>query len=51
MVDVNQTPGFKYFWQQRKKYFSDEFRSYVETELFERKSNPDYRPMGALIDD
>ncbi len=51
ITDVYQMPGFKHFWQQRNKYFSDEFRNYMETELFTRKRSADYRPLGAAVDD
>lgn len=51
ITDVYQTQGFKYFWRQRNKYFSDEFRHYLEKELFTRKPSADYRPLGAAIDD
>ena len=51
ITDVYQMPGFKHFWQQRNKYFSDEFRNYMETELFTRKPSADYRPLAAAVDD
>lgn len=49
VTDVNQTPGFAYFWEQRKRYYSDEFRHFMETELFSKTPSPDYRPLGAPV--
>ncbi len=46
ITDVHQTPGIRNFWQQRGHYFSDEFRAYLEADLFTRQPSPDYRPLG-----
>ena len=46
LTDVYQTPGIRNFWQRRRLYFSDDFRAYLETDLFVREPSPDYRPLG-----
>lgn len=51
VTDVNQTPGFAFFWEQRKKYYSDEFRQFMESELFTKAPDPDYRPLGTTMDE
>ena len=50
LTDVNTTPGIQTFWQRRRQYFSDDFRKYLETDLFLRKPSPDYRPLGTSPD-
>ena len=45
-ADISHTPGVGRFWQLRRQYFSDEFRKYMETDLFAQKPTPDYRPLG-----
>lgn len=46
LADITQTPGIRRFWAQRRHYFSDDFRTYVETEVSTREANPEYRPLG-----
>ena len=46
LTDVYQTPGIRRFWEQRGHYFSDEFRAYLEADLFTRQPTPDFTPLG-----
>ena len=48
VTDIYQTPGIRQFWERRGHYYSKEFRSYVEGDLFIRPPNADYRVMGAV---
>ena len=38
--DIYQTPGIRYFWQQRRQYFSGEFREHLETNVFTQEATP-----------
>ena len=44
--DIFETPGFQLFWGQRKHVFAPEFREYLEAEVFTKKGDPNYRPLG-----
>ena len=48
--DVTQTPGLQKYWQQRRHYFSEEFRTFVETELLGREQSPGYKVLGVSIE-
>ncbi len=50
LTDLYQTPGIRDFWEQRRHYFSDDFRVYLETDLFIRPPSPGYRPLGVPLD-
>ena len=49
LTDIYQTPGIRTFWEQRRQYFSDDFRAYLEKDLFIRPPSPDYRPLGTPL--
>ena len=46
VTDVYQTPGVRRFWKLRRRYYSDDFRAYLETDLFVREPSPEYHPLG-----
>jgi len=46
LTDIYQTPGIRNFWKLRRHYFSNDFRAYLETDLFVREPSPEYRPLG-----
>jgi hypothetical protein len=46
-TDLYTTEGIKYFWAQRRLYFSEEFRDYLEKDLFLREPTPGYTPLSA----
>ena len=49
VTDIYQTPGVRQFWERRGHYYSKEFRSYLEDDLFIRPPNADYRVMAIRV--
>ena len=47
ITNIYMSPGYRLFWEQRKWFFTEEFKTYCETELFSRHPTPGYRPLGA----
>lgn len=46
MVDVSKVPGMQSYWEDRRQWFTDEFRRYWENEVIPAPATPGYRPMG-----
>jgi len=47
---ITGTPGFKWFWEQRRYVFAPEFVSYFENKVFREEPDPTYYPLGVSID-
>ncbi len=48
LTDIYQTPGIRQFWERRGHYYSKEFRTYLDSDLFMRQPNADYRVLGTV---
>ncbi len=48
LTDIYQTPGIRQFWERRGHYYSKDFRTYLDTDLFMRQPDADYRVLGTV---
>jgi hypothetical protein len=46
MTDMQQTPGVRNVWEQRKYMYAADFVSYMDDEVFGRSPTHEYRPLG-----
>ena len=42
-------PGYQFFWEQRRHMFAPELVAYLETRVYLKDRDPDYRPLGVNL--
>lgn len=46
VTDLSKKPGFQRFWESRRYIYSPAFQAYLETDVFGKEGDPQYRPLG-----